>query len=64
MERRPFDTLNDSIDKEVTIQLKEGQEIKGELKAFDAHMNLIVDKDKETLLVRGDNILFITFNKE
>jgi small nuclear ribonucleoprotein (snRNP)-like protein len=54
--------LNNSIDKQIVIQLKEGKDITGILKAFDAHMNLIIEKE-ETMLVRGDNILFITFKE-
>ncbi|MDP7282507.1 MAG: hypothetical protein QF475_02630 [Candidatus Undinarchaeales archaeon] len=61
-EQRPFDSLNNSIDKQIVIQLKEGKDITGILKAFDAHMNLIIEKE-ETMLVRGDNILFITFKE-
>ena len=61
-EQRPFDSLNNSIDKQIVIQLKEGKDITGILKAFDAHMNLIIEKE-ETMLVRGDNILFNTFKE-
>lgn len=67
-DKRPFDMLNSSVDKEVLIQLKEGREIKGTLRSFDAHMNLVLedakdlktDKKLSTMLVRGDNILFIS----
>jgi len=71
---RPFDTLNNAIDQKVIIRLKEGQEVKGELKTFDVHMNLVLEKAEETtgdkkkkyntLIVRGDNILFISPSRE
>jgi len=73
-EARPFDTLNSSIDGTVLIKLKEGQEVKGVLKTFDVHMNIVLedaeeisgDKKKKygTLIVRGDNILFISPSRE
>jgi len=70
MSDRPFDSLNESIGKVVIIRLKGGQEIRGTLKAFDVHMNVVLDKAEEvsdsntkrygTLIVRGDNIIFIS----
>lgn len=67
---RPFDSLNDAIGKEVIIRLKDGGEIRGVLKAFDVHMNVVLDKAEEatsdntkrfgTLIVRGDNIIFVS----
>ncbi len=68
---RPFDLLNDAINKEVLIVLKGEVSIRGTLKAFDAHMNIVLENASELLngdlktkygklILRGDNILLIS----
>ncbi|MDD4049395.1 MAG: LSm family protein [Candidatus ainarchaeum sp.] len=68
---RPFDMLNNAINKQVLIQLKENVQIRGKLKAFDVHMNIVIEDAEEIIdgkmktkyvetLVRGDNIVWIT----
>jgi small nuclear ribonucleoprotein len=68
---RPFDMLNNSINKQVLIQLKDNIQIRGKLKAFDVHMNVVVEDAEEIVdgktktkyvetLLRGDNIVWIT----
>jgi small nuclear ribonucleoprotein len=64
---RPFDTLEESKGKKVIIKLKNGEEIIGTLIAGDIHMNIwlrdaeIVNEKKKvsSILVRGDNIVYI-----
>ncbi len=67
---RPLDALNEAKGKRVILSLKNGEEITGVLSAFDLHLNLWL-KDAElrndskttklgTIVVRGDNILFIS----
>ncbi len=71
MENRPFDLLNNSINKEVLIVLKGDRQIRGILKAYDVHMNLhlenaneLIDGEMKTnygkVFVRGDNVILIT----
>ena len=70
---RPFDSLNGAIGTEVILRLKDGQEVRGTLKAFDVHMNVVLEKAEEitdkntkrfgTLIVRGDNIIFVSPGK-
>jgi small nuclear ribonucleoprotein (snRNP)-like protein len=67
MTDRPIDALDKAKGKKVYIKLKNGEEVTGLLKALDLHLNLwledveIVGENKtksNTLLIRGDNILY------
>lgn len=71
--QRPLDVLGNSDHKRIIIHLKSGEQIVGILKAFDSHINIWLD-DAEvqgnksnikmgTVLVRGDNIVFISPGK-
>ena len=71
MNNRPFDLLNDAIEKEVLVVLKGNNQVRGTLKAFDVHMNLhlenasqIVDGEIKTkygkVMVRGDSVILIS----
>lgn len=73
--QRPFDTLNSSLGNGVILKLKDGQQIRGKLKTFDVHMNIVLEEAEEvtesstkrfgTIVVRGDNIIFVSpGNKE
>jgi small nuclear ribonucleoprotein len=67
---KPLDALNSLVDNQVLVKLKNGVEVRGVLKAFDIHINLVlanaeyteddVTKKVEKLFVRGDMVLFIT----
>ena len=68
---RPFDFLSDSIGKTVLIELKGERKIRGKIKAFDVHMNLIlhqadllenneVKKKYGKIVLRGDNVILVS----
>jgi small nuclear ribonucleoprotein len=71
MSNRPFDLLNESIGKEVLVVLKGEVSMHGTLKAFDVHMNIVLENAEELehgklktkygkLILRGDNVLLIS----
>ncbi len=71
MNNRPFDLLNDSLGKEVLVVLKGEISIRGMLKAFDVHMNIVLENAEEIvegklktkygkMILRGDNVLLIS----
>lgn len=68
---RPFDWLSESINKNVLVELKGNLQFRGVLKAFDVHMNIVLEEAQslengETktkygkVVLRGDNILLIS----
>ena len=68
---RPLDLLNASKGKEVIVQLKNDKQFTGVLKAFDIHINVVLDNTKEIVngevsknygltFLRGDTIIFIS----
>lgn len=74
MTKRPFDDLNKAIDQQVLVKLKGEKNLSGTLKAFDVHLNLVLENAEETsktkegsekkekyskIMVRGDNIILI-----
>ena len=75
MQQRPLDVLGNSENKRIIIQVKSRDKITGLLKAFDSHLNIWLDEaevqsqDGEnsvklgTVLVRGDNIIWISPGK-
>lgn len=68
---RPLDTLNLARNKRVIVELKNGKQFVGVLKAFDIHINISLDDAEErqdgevkrklgSTFVRGDTIILIT----
>ncbi len=68
---RPFDLLNQALGKQVLIKLKDDKKIRGVLKAFDQHMNLVLENSEElegdkvtekigSMILRGDNVIYIS----
>ncbi|HOW05698.1 LSM domain-containing protein [Methanospirillum hungatei] len=75
MTKRPMDILDQVLNRQpVLISLKGGREIKGVLQGYDVHMNLVLDKAEEivqgqaqsigTLIIRGDNVIYISPNPQ
>ncbi|MBI2583248.1 MAG: hypothetical protein HYW25_01150 [Candidatus Aenigmarchaeota archaeon] len=71
---RPIDVLNNAKGRRVLIKLKKGAEISGILQALDLHLNMWLESAEQTnedgstiklgtLLVRGDNILYVSPEK-
>ena len=70
--QRPLDVLGSSLEKRILIRTKRGEDIVGVLKAFDSHINIWLEEasisgENEVslgkVLVRGDNIVFISPGK-
>jgi len=68
---RPLDALNDARNKRVIVELKNKVQLIGKLKAFDIHINTVLDDAEEwengqmkrkigTAFIRGDTIILIS----
>ncbi len=68
---RPLDALNEARNKRVIIDLKNGRQYVGKLKAFDIHINTVLEEAEErsegeikrklgTVFIRGDTIITIS----
>ncbi len=68
---RPLDALNKARNKRVIVELKNSIQITGELKAFDIHINCVLDNAEElvngevkrklgTVFIRGDTIILLS----
>jgi small nuclear ribonucleoprotein len=71
MTRRPMEILDQVLNRQpVIVSLKGNREIRGILQGYDVHMNLVLDRAEEmvegtmqkrgTLIVRGDNVIYIS----
>jgi len=69
--QRPLDALNNSRGKRVIIELKNGKQFVGILKAFDIHINTVLEEVEEhtngelkrkigKAFIRGDTIVLIS----
>ncbi len=65
------EVLIQSLDNIVLVKLKGGREIRGKLKSFDQHLNLVLEDAEEigphdkvrklgTIVLRGDNVVLIS----
>ncbi len=64
---KPSNFLNENLDTEVELLLKDGSILKGTLIGFDDHMNLVLEDTEEkkedsrrrigTIILRGNNVV-------
>jgi len=63
--------LDESLDKTVLVKLKGGKCLRGKLKGFDQHLNLVLEETEDItnaedpkklglIIVRGDNVVLIS----
>lgn len=68
---RPLDALNQARGKRVLVELKNKRQITGNLKAFDIHINVVLDDAEErengevlrklgSVFIRGDMIVLVS----
>ena len=68
---RPLDALNDARSKRVILELKNGKQLIGTLKAFDIYINVVLNDAEEysngellrklgNVFIRGDTIILIS----
>lgn len=73
-ENRPLDALNAVRHKNVIVDLKNGIRYIGKLKAFDIHINTVLENAEEykdgelkrkigTIFIRGDAIIMISIQE-
>ena len=71
---RPLDALNKARDKRVIVELKNSKQYIGFLKAFDIHINVVLEEAEEVfegevkrklgeVFLRGDTITVISLQK-
>ena len=49
--QKPLDLLSKSLDQRVLIKLKGGRELRGKLRGFDQHMNLVLENARKLFMV-------------
>lgn len=62
--------LSEALGSIVLVKLKGGREIRGRLKSYDQHLNLVLEEAEEvrggssrslgTIVIRGDNVVLIS----
>jgi len=67
---RPFDLLQTAVDSNVLVRIKGDKDLRGVLKAFDIHMNLVLDEAEDVsgethkklgrVILRGDTVVFVS----
>lgn len=65
-----FDMLGEYLEASVMVKLKSGKRLKGVLKSYDQHLNLILNETEEMgeertrrlgmVLIRGDTVVVIS----
>ena len=71
MSEMTTEILERSLGKTVLVRLRGGRSIRGKLKGFDQHLNLVVEETEDTtnmekvrklgtIIVRGDNVVIVS----
>lgn len=71
MSEMTTDILEQNLGKIVLVKLKGGKCLRGKLKGFDQHLNLVLEETEDTtdiqnvkklglIIVRGDNVVLIS----
>ena len=71
MSEMTTEILEQNIGKVVLVRLKGGKNLRGKLKGFDQHLNLVLEETEDTsnsenikklgtIIVRGDNVILIS----
>lgn len=69
--QKPMDVLRRSIEKSILVDVRGNREYSGVLDGYDIYMNLVIKNATETIngdvtgthptvLVRGDNVIFVS----
>jgi small nuclear ribonucleoprotein len=71
MSEMTTEILEQNLGKIVLVRLKGGKNLRGKLKGFDQHLNLVLEETEDTttsenvrklgqIIVRGDNVVLIS----
>jgi small nuclear ribonucleoprotein len=71
MSEMATEILESSLGKTVLVRLRGGRSIRGRLKGFDQHLNLVLEETEDTtdmentrrlgtIIVRGDNVVIVS----
>ncbi len=71
MSEMTTEILEQNVNKVVLVRLRGGKKIRGKLKGFDQHLNLVLEDTDDTtdienakklglIIVRGDNVVLIS----
>lgn len=71
MSEMATEIMEESLGKIVLVRLRGGRKLRGKLKGFDQHLNLVLEETEETtdsekakklgvIIVRGDNVIIIS----
>jgi small nuclear ribonucleoprotein len=71
MTNKILESLEESLGKIVLVQLRNRRMLRGKLKGFDQHLNLVLEETEDitdakksrklgTIILRGDNVIIIS----
>jgi len=72
--QKPMDLLSRALNTQVLVKLKGQRELRGRLRGYDQHLNLILDDAEDltsadnprelgTVILRGDNVILLSPSK-